>query len=133
MSTTISRSIDVEEAVREVLKEHMTVYCPPLPESFDVPCILAQMTGGDTEASLSGKGQIDTFIVTLDSRANEEAEALEALRNAVALLTEARGAGYAYAAVNSLYSWGIDPARPDLAMCSASLVVTAHRETITVD
>lgn len=133
MSTTISRSIDVEEAVREVLKEHMTVYCPPLPESFDVPCILAQMTGGDTEASISGKGQIDTFIVTLDSRANEEAEALEALRNAVALLTEARGAGYAYAAVNSLYSWGIDPARPDLAMCSASLVVTAHRETITVD
>ena len=82
MSTTISRSIDVEEAVREVLKEHMTVYCPPLPESFDVPCILAQMTGGDTEASISGKGQIDTFIVTLDSRANEEAEALEALRNA---------------------------------------------------
>ena len=133
MSTTISRSIDVEEAVRQALAEHMAVYCQPLPESFEVPCILVQTTGGDTEASLSGKGKVDTFIVTLDSRANEEADALEALRNAVALLTEARTAGYAYAAVNSLYSWGVDPVRPDLAMCSASLVVTAHRETITVD
>lgn len=132
MSITINRSIDVEDAVRGVLAPYMTVYCRPLPAGFTTPCILVQATGGDTEASISGKGKIDSFAVTIDARAKEEADALELLRNAVAILTE-QGSGYAYAAVNSLYSWGVDPVRPDLAMCSASLTVTAHRETVNIE
>ena len=132
MSITINRSIDVEDAVRGVLAPYMTVYCRPLPAEFTTPCILVQATGGDTEASISGKGKIDSFAVTIDARAHEEADALELLRNAVAILTE-QGSGYAYAAVNSLYSWGDDPIRPDLAMCSATLMVTAHREAVTLD
>lgn len=133
MSITISRSIDVEEAVRGALAPYMKAYCPPLPSDVETPSILVQATGGDTEAAISGKGKVDTFVVTLDARANEEADALELLRNAVAILTETKVKGYAYAAVNSLYSWGVDPVRPDLAMCTATMVVTAHRETITID
>ena len=133
MSITINRSIDVEDAIRTALDPYMTAYCPPLPESFTVPCILVQATGGDTDATASGKGKVDSFGVTIDSRANEESDALEALRTAVAIITETKDAGYAHAEVNSLYSWGVDPVRPDLAMCSAALVVTAHRETITIE
>lgn len=132
MSITISRSIDVEDAVREALSPYMTAFCPPLPEKFTTPCVLIQSTGGDTDAALSGKGKVDTFVVTVDARAEEEADALELLRNAVAILTQTKGKGYSYAAVNSLYSWGVDPVRPDLAMCSAALLVIAHRETVTI-
>lgn len=133
MSITINRSIDVENAIRSALDLYMDAYCPPLPEDFSTPCILVQATGGETDATASGKGKVDTFVVTLDARANEEADALEALRSAVAIITETKNAGYASAAVNSLYSWGTDPVRPDLAMCSATLVVTAHRETVTIN
>lgn len=133
MSITINRSIDVEDAIREALSPYMTTYCQPLPADFDVPCILVQATGGDTDATADGRGKVDSFVVTIDSRANEEAEALEALRNAVAIITETKGAGYAHAEVNTLYSWGDDPIRPDLAMCSAALVVTAHRETVNIE
>lgn len=133
MSITISRSIDVEDAIREVLSPYMTVFCPPLPEKFTTPCVLIQSTGGDTDATMTGKGKVDSFVVAVDARAEEEADAMELLRNAVAILTETRDADYSYAAVNSLYSWGVDPVRPDLAMCSAALLVIAHREVVTLN
>ncbi len=132
MSITITRSIDVEDAIRTALKDHITTYCRPLPEKFTVPCLLVQATGGSSEATASGIGKIDTFMVVIDSRAVEEETALRNLRNAVAIVEKYRPVGVSYVAVNSLYSWGVDPVRPDLAMCSATLMVTAHREKVTI-
>ena len=133
MSETIYRRIDVEDAIRSALDPYMEAYCRPLPEKFAVPCVLIQGTGGDTEAAVTGTGKIDTFVVVVDSRADIEADALEQLRNAVAILEATKDKGFSHVAVNSLYSWGMDPTRPDLAMCSATLTVTAHREAITLD
>ena len=133
MSMTIYRSIDVEDAVRTALDPYLKAYCRPLPEDFSTLCILVSATGGDSEATASGKGKVDTFTVVLDSRAHIESDALEYLRTAVAILEKTDTTGFSYAAVNSLYSWGTDPVRPDLAMCSATLVVTAHREVISIN
>lgn len=133
MSITVYRSIDIEDAIRAALAPYMTVYCRPLPQAFTTPCVLVQGTGGDTEASASGRGKVDTFTVVLDSRADIEADALEQLRNAVAILEATKDEGFAYVAINSLYNWGTDPVRPDLAMCSATLQVKAHREVITIE
>lgn len=130
---TIYRSIDVEDAIRSALEPYMDAYCRPLPEKFTAPCVLVQGTGGDTEATATGKGKVDTFVVVLDSRADIEADALEQLRNAVAILETTKNKGFSHVEVNSLYSWGDDPIRPDLAMCSATLMVTAHREAVTLD
>lgn len=133
MSITVYRSIDIEDAIRAALAPYMSAYCRPLPENFDIPSVLVQGTGGETEASASGKGKVDTFTVVLDSRAEIEADALELIRTAVAILETTKDEGFAYVAINSLYSWGTDPARPDLAMCSATLQVKAHREVITIE
>ena len=127
----INRSIDIEDAIRAALASHMTAYCAPLPESFTTPSILVSMAGGDSEKTASGRGKVDTFTVALDARAKTEEEALTYLRNAVAILEVERGTGISHIETNSLYSWGVDPVRPDLAMCSATLLVTAHREEVT--
>ena len=125
----IHRSIDIEDAVRTALSAYLTAYCAPLPANYDLPNILVTVTGGDSASASSGKGKVDTFMVVLDARANLEEEAMECLRNAIALLeTNGRTAGISHVEVNSLYSWSTDPVRPDLAMCSATLMVTAHRE-----
>lgn len=128
----ITRSIDIEDAVRLALSDYMTTYCRPLPASFTVPSILVTETGGDSEGTATGKGKVDTFVVVLDSRAETEAEALENLRTAVGILEATKTKGFGHVEVNSLYSWGVDPVRPDLAMCSATIMITAHRETITL-
>ena len=129
----ISRSIDIEEAVRAALSEYVTAYCAPLPATYSLPNVLVTATGGDTAAASSGRGKVDTFMVVIDARAELEADAMEYLRNAVAILEAQNGShGIAHVEVNSLYSWGEDPVRPDLAMCSATLMVTAHRETVTL-
>lgn len=129
---TVSRSIDIEEAVRSVLADSLTCYCAPLPANFATPSILVTQTGGSSESTNTGKGKVDTFTVVLDARADLEETALEYLRNAVAILESSRGSGISHTEINSLYSWGTDPVRPDLAMCSATLLVTAHRETVTI-
>ena len=130
---TVNRSIDIEAAVRTVLSEHFTAYCPPLPAKYELPNLLITATGGDTASASSGKGKVDTFMVVLDARADTEESAMDYIRNAVAVLETAdSSAGISHVAVNSLYSWGADAVRPDLAMCSATLMVTAHRETVTL-
>ena len=125
----IKRSIDVEDAVRALLTDNLTVYCRPLPDNFKVPSILVtQVGGGDTD-------EIDAFEVVLDSRAETEADALELLRNATGILkAKAGGAGtpVRHVRVTSSGSWGADPVRPDLAMCSARMVVIAHLEEVTI-
>lgn len=128
----IYRSVDIEDVVRTALAEHMTAYCPPLPAEFETPCISVTHTGGDTSATASGKGKVDRFVVVLDARAETHAEASSLVRTAVAILEGMSGSHISYTALNSSYSWGTDPVRPDLAMCSATLMVTAHRETVVI-
>ena len=125
-------SIDIEEAVRDALAEYMTAYCRPLPANYDLPCILVQETGGDSVSNSAGIGKLDRFVVTLDARAKNEDEALKCLRSAIGILEATRSAGISHVEVNSLYSWGVDPVRPDIAMCSATLVCTAHRKIVSI-
>ena len=127
MSITIKRSVDIEDEVRIALKDHLTAYCRPLPKDFSLPCILITQVGGTDQ-----DGQIDTFEVTLDARADNDADANETLRNAIGVLRKAAGdqtTAIRFVEVNSSGSWGSDPARPDLAMHSARIRVVAHLET----
>lgn len=128
----IYRPIDVENAIVDILSEHLKAYCAPLPADFETPCILVTAAGGATESTNTGKGKIDSFTVVIDSRHEINGDALEYLRTAIAILEQSRGSGIAHVEVNSMYSWGVDPVRPDLSMCSATLIVTAHREVITI-
>lgn len=131
----INQSIDIEEAVRASLAGYMTTYVAPLPKAFTVPCILVRAAGGGSESNAHGMGVVDAFTVTLDARAEDENDALAYIRRAVGIVEAvgaAQTAGFS-AQLNSLYSWGVDPVRPDLAMCSATLVLTAHRDTITIE
>ena len=123
----IERSIDVEDAVRLALADHITAYCRPLPKNYGLPCILVSKVGG-TE-----RDRIDTFEVVLDARAKTESEADLTLRNAIGILKARRDdTAIRYVTVNSSGSWGSDPARPDLAMCSARLSIVAHVERATI-
>lgn len=127
MSITIKRSVDIEDEVRIALKDHLTAYCRPLPKDFSLPCILITQVGGTDQ-----DGQIDTFEVTLDARADNAADANETLRNAIGVLRKVAGdqtTAIRFVEVNSSGSWGSDPARPDLAMYSARIRVVAHLET----
>ena len=129
MSIEIERSIDIEDAVRLMLCDIMTVYCRPLPAHFSLPCILVTQVGGNDV------NKIDTFEVVLDARAETEAVALEYLRNAIGILkarSKIQSSAIRYVSVNSSGSWGTDPARPDIAMCSARLNIIAHLENTTI-
>lgn len=122
----IERSIDIEDAVRLALADHLTAYCRPLPKDYRLPCILVSKVGG------TDRDKIDTFEVVLDSRAKTEYEADLTLRNAIGILKTVEGTAIRYVTVNSSGSWGSDPARPDLAMCSARLRIVAHVERATI-
>ena len=115
----IERSIDVEEAIRAPLSEYLQVYVRPLPADLKVPSIAITAVGGTEE------DKVDHFEVTLDSRAN-----------AIGIITkiaESQTTALRFVSVNTLGSWGKDPVRPDLAMCSARLRVIAHIETVEVN
>ena len=125
----IERSIDVENEVRKILTDHLTVYCRPLPAQYSLPNILVTQVGG------SDTNKVDTFEIVLDSRASREAAALEYLRNAVGLLRAVAGSKETpirHISVNTSGSWGTDPVREDLALCSARLEVVAHLENTTI-
>ena len=126
----IQKSIDVEEVVRQALSDYLNAYCRPLPKDFTVPSILVQQVGGTDENT------IDSFEVVLDARAELEADASDLIRSAIGIL-KAIAAGQStalrYVDVNSIGSWGVDPVRPELAMCSARLRVIAHEETTNVE
>lgn len=125
----IQRSVDIEDVIRQALSDYLTAYCRPLPDNFLLPSILVQQVAGTDSAS------IDTFEVVLDSRADNEAEALETLRNAIGILkavSKQQTTPIRFVSVNSSGSWGNDPMRPELAMCSARLSVVAHEESTEV-
>lgn len=126
----IYRSEDIEEEVRLALKDYFTVYVRPLPAHFQVPSLLITAAGGNT------RNTIDTFTVTISARAETDAEACELLRTALGTL-EAEGQKQTGAlrnvTINSLATWGSDPARPDLKLCTATVLVIAHREQINIE
>ena len=106
-----------------------TIYCRPLPAKFTVPSLEISSVGGTDENT------IDTFDVVLDARAQEDAEANELLRNAIGALkaiAAAQTTAIRHVTINTSGSWGNDPVRPDLAMYSARLRITAHQESIII-
>ena len=120
----IKKSIDIEDEVRAALADHLTAYCTPLPAEYDLPHILITQVGGTTAQT------IDTFYVVLDARARTEAEAINYLHTAVGILKKVakeQTTAIRHVVVNSSGSWGDDPVRPDLAMCSARLEIVAHQ------
>lgn len=126
----IYKSIDIENEVREALSEYLTAYCRPLPEQHELPNILVTKVGGTDSQT------IDTFEVVLDSRALTEAEAIDYLDTATGLLKQIakeQTTALRYVVVNSSGSWGADPVRPDLSMCSARLSIKAHQEIMEVN
>lgn len=121
----IERFIDIEDEIRQALAPYMTVYVRPLPKDFAVPSILITWVGG-TE-----REKIDAFDVTIDSRADTEETAQLNLRNAIGIIeavAKTQETALRYVTINTLGSWGQDPIRQDLAMCTARLRVTAHKE-----
>ena len=125
----IEKSIDIEDEIRQALEKYQTAYCRPLPAQYDLPHTLITQVGG------RDLNKIDTFEVVLDARAEREAEAVDYLNTAVAILkaeAKAQTTALRHITVNSSGSWGVDPVRPDLAMCSARISVTAHQTTTEV-
>ena len=126
---TINKSIDIENEVRNALISFQTVYCRPLPAEYDLPNILVTQVGGTDSQT------IDTFEVVLDSRAEVEAEAIDYLNTAIAILksvAKQQTTALRHVTVNTSGSWGADPVRPDLAMCSARLAIVAHQISMEV-
>jgi len=125
----INKSIDIEEEIRGALSEYQTAYCRPLPAEYTLPHILITQVGGQTAQT------IDTFYVVLDSRAETEAAALDYLNTAIGILKQVakeQTTAIRHVTVNSSGSWGNDPVRPDLSMCSARVDVVAHQTTMEV-
>lgn len=125
----IIRSIDIEDVIRTALSGHFTIFCRPLPAKFTVPSLEISSVGGTDE------NEVDTFDVVLDARAQEDAEANELLRNAIGALkaiAKQQTTAIRHVTVNASGSWGSDPVRPDLAMYSARLRITAHQESIII-
>lgn len=125
----INRSIDIEDVIRTALSGHFTIYCRPLPAKFTVPSLEISSVGGTDE------NEVDTFDVVLDARAQEDAEANGLLRNAIGALkaiAKQQTTAIRHVTVNTSGSWGSDPVRPDLAMYSARLRITAHQESIII-
>ena len=125
----ILRPVDIENEIRKALKEYLTTYVRPLPDNFSVPSVLVACSGG------TSSNTIDDFVTTLQARAETDAEALEYLNTAIGILeTQAKSQSGAlrHVEINSLAGWGSDPVRPDLKLATATVIVTAHREKITI-
>ena len=120
----ILKPIDIEEQARLALADYFEAYVRPLPASYALPCLLISATGGNTS------NEVDTFTLTIDARAETDADAYELLAQALGVL-ETRSKNQFGAlrnvTINSLARWGSDPVRPDLKLCTATVLVTAHR------
>lgn len=122
----INKSVDIEDVIRAALTPYMTAYCRPLPADYSLPNILITQVGG------TDSQKIDTFAVVLDSRAESEADAIGYLNRAIGIVRQVakeQTTAMRYVTVNSSGSWGHDPVRPDLSMCSARIEVVAHQIT----
>lgn len=125
----IKRPVDVENEVRLALIDYFETYCRPLPEDYILPNLLISCTGGTT------RHEVDTFTVVLDARAETDAAAYNLLSDALGVLEEQakrQTGALRNVIINSLARWGSDPVRPDLKLCTATVLVTCHRETATI-
>jgi hypothetical protein len=123
-------SNDIEYIVQQALKDYFTIYCRPLPKDYDLPCLLVTQVGGNDENT------IDFYSIVIDSRAETEGEANEYLRKAIGVLrkvVQEQTTEMRHFEVNSSMSWGNDPVRPDLAMCSATIELYAHLQKETIN
>lgn len=121
----ILKPVDIEDEIRLALTDYLTTYVRPLPASYSLPNVLITASGGQTSDT------IDTFTVTIDARAETDAEAYDTLSTALgALEVQAQNqvGALRHVTVNSLARWGADPVRPDLKLCTATVLVTVHRE-----
>lgn len=126
----IDISCDIEDEVRKALSPFFEVYVRPLPATYGLPCILVQQVGG-TELN-----KIDTFDVVLDIRAATNGDAMVTMRSAIGVLkavAKNQTTALRFVEINSSGSWGNDPVRPDLCMCSARLRIVAHIESTEVN
>lgn len=126
----ILRPCDIENELRLALADYFNVYVRPLPASYSLPNVLITATGGSSENT------IDTFTVVIDARAETDAEAFETIRNALGVIeaqAQAQTGALRNIVINSLARWGNDPVRPDLKLCTATILVTAHRESFQID
>jgi len=120
----ILRPVDIEDEIRLALSDYFTVYVRPLPASYTLPNLLITATGGRSENT------VDTFTVNIDARAETDADAYETLSDALGALEELsrqQVGSLRNVTLNSLARWGADPVRPDLKLCTATVLVTAHR------
>ena len=125
----ILRPTDIEDEIRKALADYFTVYVRPLPKNFAVPSLLITATGGTTAKT------VDTFTVTIDARAETDAEADALIRNAIGVLEEVAKdqiGALRFAELNALANWRTDPVRPELKMRTATARVVAHREEYTL-
>lgn len=125
----ILKPVDIENEIRLALTDYFETYCRPLPESFSLPCLLISNTGG------TSKDTIDTFTVSIDARAETDAAAYNILSDALGVLEEQANrqvGALRNVMINSLARWGSDPVRPDLKLCTATVLVVAHREAATI-
>lgn len=123
-------SNDIEYEVQKALKDYFTIYCRPLPENYTLPNLLVTQVGGNDTNT------IDFYEVVIDSRAETEGEANEYLRFALGALKQIvkdQSTVLRSMRINTSGSWGNDPVRPDLAMCSARIELWAHLDSTTID
>lgn len=121
----ILKPVDIEDEIRLALTDYFEVYCRPLPENYGLPNLLVTCTGGTT------RDTIDTFTVVLDARGETDASAYALLSDALGVLQEQgnRQVGaIRNVMINSLARWGSDPVRQDIKLCTATVLVVAHRE-----
>ena len=125
----ILKPVDIENEVRLALKDYFEAYCRPLPENYGLPNVLIEQTGGSTE------NKIDTFLVRLSVRAKTDAESNDVMRTVLGVLqtrSEEQFGALRHMSLNSQASWGTDPVRPDLKLCTALVLLTVHRETVII-
>ena len=123
-------SNDIEFEVQQALSEYFTIYCRPLPENYSLPNLLVTQVGGNDSNT------IDFYEVVIDSRAETDGEANEYLRKAIGTLkaiAKQQNTVIRLVRVNTSGSWGNDPVRPDLSMCSARLEIWAHLQEDTIN
>lgn len=129
----MKRPIDFEDEIRKILTDKVRAYCKPLPKDFALPSVLITQVGGRTEYTWAGVGEIDTADITIDARAETDAEAVETLRNAIGYLEESvslQNTPLMMMELNTFSSTINDPVRPDLKMCTARILTRARREEI---
>lgn len=121
----IEKPVDIENEIRLALTDYFEVYCRPLPEKYGMPNVVVEQTGGTTSNT------IDSFQIKLSVRAKTDAEAMDTMRDVLGALeyqAEHQFGALRHISVNSMASWGTDPVRPDLKLCTMTALVIAHRE-----